>query len=550
MQGRWWTVAALLVLVVIAVFGSAAANVFVEYDDHLYVTDNPMVQRGLSAETVRWAFTTTQASNWHPLTWLSHLADAQLYGMDPRGHHLTSVVLHALNACLLLALGRALTGSLAVSLVAAVIFAIHPLRVESVAWVSERKDVLSACWFLVGLLCAVAFARTRRWRWYVFMLLAHILALLAKPMAVSFPVVLLLLDYWPLGRWREGGTSMRRPGYPPGSRLLLEKAPLFVFSLAAALITASIQWHSVAAVEKHFSAAARIGNAAVSLFRYWGKTLWPLRLAHFYPHPGAALSPVAVFAAVAGLAAVTALVLRLRNRSPWLGLGWFWYLVTVLPVIGIVQVGAAAIADRYTYIPFMGPALAVGMVVTAIPPYRRHLRRALAIAGVAAAVAAGVLAHRQVGVWRNSWTLASHAVAVTEGNWLALDRVGSLLARQMRWREALDSYRESIRYEPAYYLSRYDLGIALLATGDYAGAAEQLSAASRLNPGLAQARAAEADARNRYGVALAQGGRAAEALEQFDLAVVARPGFPEALTNRVNLLRQTGREDPAPARNP
>lgn len=546
-QGRWWATAALLVLVVFAVFGSAISNVFVEYDDHLYVTDNQMVQRGISAETVRWAFTTSQASNWHPLTWLSHLVDVQLYGLNPRGHHLTSVLLHALNACLFLAVGRALTGSLAVSVVAAVVFAVHPLRVESVAWVSERKDLLSACWFLVGLLCAVAFVRTRRWRWYAALAAAHVLALLAKPMAVSFPIVLLLLDYWPLGRWREVGDGTRRPGYAPAGRLLLEKAPLVLFSLGATFITASIQWYSVEEIAKRLPAGARIGNAAVSLFLYWGKTVWPLRLAYFYPHPGAAFSLATVIAAIAGLAAITILALGLRTRYPWLGLGWFWYLVTVLPVVGIVPVGAAAIADRYTYIPFMGPALALGMVGAAIFPFRRRLRNALTATAAAVAVAAGVLAHRQVGVWRNSWNLATHAVAVTDGNWLALDRVGSLLARQLRWQEALVYYRESIRYEPTYYLSRYDCGMALLATGDYAGAAEQLAAATQLNPRLAQARIAEADARNRFGISLAQGGRTAEALEQFDRAVVVRPDFSEALMNRGNLLRQIGREAEARA---
>lgn len=538
---RWLVTAALLILATLTVFGPAVTNSFVEYDDHLYVTHNEMVRRGLSAETVRWAFTTTHATNWHPLTWLSHLTDAQLFGLDPRGHHLTSVLLHTLNAVLMLAVGRALTGSLAASATAAALFALHPLRVESVAWVSERKDVLSAFWFLFGILCAVAYARTLRLRWYAATLAAYILGLLAKPMLVTFPLVLLLLDYWPLGRWRGIARNPGRPGRRGAGRLLLEKVPLLLFSLTAGLITLLIQWTSVFEESlKRFSVTAMMGNAVVSLFKYWGKTLWPLRLAYFYPHPGNDLSPLSVLVAVFGLALITVLAVAWRNRCPWLALGWSWYLVTILPVIGIVQVGAAGMADRYTYIPFMGPALAMGVALAAIPVARRRIQIALFGTVLIVAMVAGFFARRQVVVWKDTWSLTTHALAVTRGNWMALDGFGSMLARQMRWEEAAGYFYESIRHEPTYFISHLNLGKALLAMGDYAGAAEHFAMASRLNPHLALARIGEADARNRWGMALAQSGRTAEALVQYDRAIAIWPDFTEAHANRGRLLVPSG----------
>lgn len=533
--GRWLA-AGLLGLAIALTFRPALDNGFVSFDDNIYVTENPVVRRGLEAGSLRWAFTSTYASNWHPLTWLSHLADVSLFGMDPRGHHLTSVLLHLLNGLLVLRLGLVLTGSLGAAIAAAALFALHPLRVESVAWVAERKDVLAALWFLAGALAYAGYVRRPGPLRYLGVVACHGLGLLAKPMAVTFPVVLLLLDWWPLGRLGvRRGASAASP-----ARILGEKAPLLLMSAAVSAVTVLVQRQVAQEVTERFALADRVGNSIVSLLQYWAKTLWPARLAHFYPHPGAALPGLAVALAAAAVVLVTVAAWRVRRRAPWPGFAWAWFIVTVVPVIGIVHVGAAAMADRYTYLPFVGPVLALGAAVAALARALPRAAPALAACCVAAALAAAVLAHRQTAVWRDDWTLATHAVAVTERNWIALNDIGLVLLRQGRPREAIAPLAESVRHRPDWHGSRHNLGVALREVRRFPEAVEQLDAALRIVPEYWPARLARAEALGRWGAELADAGRSGEALARLDQAIAGNPGNPDYRYNRGRLLLDTG----------
>ena len=477
--GRTAALCAALLLLLAACFAPVLRNGFVNYDDDVYVTANPMLGKPLATDTLRWAFTTFRASNWHPVTWLSHRADVALFGFDARGHHLTSLALHAANTLLLFLLLSRCTGAVWRSVGAAALFGIHPLHVESVAWVAERKDVLSTFFLLLTLLAYRRYLGGRDARSYAAVLLFFSLGLLAKPMLVTLPVLLLVLDFWPLGRWRD----RRNPG-DTLRRLLTEKAPLLALALLSGAVTLAAQARGGAVKTfGEYPFAERLGNALVSTARYLGKTLWPEGLVVFYPHPGGSLSAGTIALSALLLAAVTACVLLAAKRRPFLAAGWGWYLVTLSPVLGLVQIGAQAMADRYTYVPLAGLFVAALWGAADGRPRRRRRDAVLAAAVAALLLPLAAATRHQVGVWRDSVSVFEHALIWTRGNFVAHDNLATALLQQGREREALLHAVAALRIRPDREPGRYlRLGRALLAEGLYGEAAEVLEGALRMAP--------------------------------------------------------------------
>jgi Tfp pilus assembly protein PilF len=517
------------------VYRAAAGFGFVNVDDQTYLTSNAVVQGGLSWEGVRWAFGTMHGSNWHPLTWLSHMADVSLFGMDAGRHHAVSVLLHAVNGVLLLAWLRQATGSTWRSALVAALFAVHPLHVESVAWVAERKDVLSTLLWLVALIAWTGWVRRRgAWR-YGLVVLAFALGLLAKPMVVTLPFVLLLVDAWPLGRMRDLGAGEPfdlAKGWP----LLREKLPLLALSVASSVVTVIAQREVAISSLEGIPLGDRIANAVVSVAAYLGQTFWPSGLAAFYPHPSVEGSPLAWWM-VAGSAvlvgALSAVAFGCRRACPWLPWGWLWFLGTLVPVVGIVQVGVQARADRYTYIPSIGILVAVSWTVGWLAGASRPRRIVAAVAAGGALVALSVATIAQVETWRSSEALWRHAIAVTDRNWAAWAGLGDALheagrfeesvaagqeslrmnprnarawnvvgiglAQLGRMDEAASSLREAIRLDPRYGEAWYNLGISYGVRGDHVRAAEALARAAALEPDNPNAWANLAVARFRAG---------------------------------------------------
>jgi tetratricopeptide (TPR) repeat protein len=487
-------IAALMVLGTVGLYAQVSGHEFLHYDDDQYVTDNPMVAGGLSWSGVAWAFTSSHASNWHPLTWLSHMLDVQLFGMDAGAHLLVNALLHAATAALLFLLLARTTGALGRSVFVAALFAVHPLHVESVAWVSERKDVLST---LFGVLMLHAYARhalrPSALR-YTLVLACFGLSLLSKAMWVTAPFLLLLLDYWPLQRI-EGSPLHPDPGHPEVprrtlARLLVEKVPLLAMAAAASIaaMAAQVGGGAVNSLEQ-VGLGARAANAVVAYAAYLGKALWPASLSAIYPLvPG---GPPAWQAAAAGvlLAAITALAVRFVVRMPWIGVGWAWFLGTLVPVIGIVQLGAEAMADRYTYFPLVGVFIAVAwtadrLVRDAAPPAMNALRAAAVIAVVVLAVSAV----GQLRYWRNQESLFRQAVAVT-GSGRAHHVLSQALLAAGKLEESLVHAREAARLDSADARAQKNLGFVLYRLGQVDEAIVALRRAVALQPDYAEAHA-------------------------------------------------------------
>lgn len=453
----------MLATITFAAYWQALGCKFIEcYDDEDYVTDNVFITRGFTAETVRWAFTTFRCTNWHPLTWLSHMADYRLHGLDPRGHHLTNLLLHIANTLVLFLVLSRMTGAVWRSGFVAALFAVHPLHVESVAWVAERKDVLSTLLLFLTISAYVWYSRRPSLPRYLLIVLFFGLGLLAKPMLVSLPIALLLLDYWPLQRL---GLKWR---------LVWEKIPLLLMSAGACAMTIVAQKSGGAVVGMgDLPLRFRLGNALVAYVRYLMKMFWPDNLSTIYPHPGADLpvwQPALAFATLAVMS-----FLFLRSRGPYLVVGWLWYLITLLPVIGLMQVGAQAMADRYTYITLLGPFI---MVAWGVPDLLGRLRpslsRLLPVLGAAIICALAVCTWLQVRVWQDTDTLFSHAIRVTRGNAAAYCNRGVWLFRQGNHEEAVAALSKALELDPTYTEQRYDLALALLAAGKHTEAAAQL----------------------------------------------------------------------------
>jgi tetratricopeptide (TPR) repeat protein len=435
---------------------------FVSYDDYSYVVTNPEVHAGLTADSLRWDLTATQLSSWHPLTWMSWQLDTELYGgVKSWGFHLTNLLLHLANVLLLFWCLRDMTGALWRSALVAALFAVHPIHVESVAWVSERKDVLSTLFWILALWAYLYYTRRPSlWR-YLGVVLAFALGLMAKPMVVTLPCVLLLLDYWPLGRW----TGRPEPaGAMPASRrwLVLEKLPLFVLAAACSAIT--VYGHSRdGALEtlEQYPLLVRVENSLVAYIAYIGKMLWPLNLAVFYPHPGATLPWSMVAGAGLLLAAFSVLALRERQRRPYLLVGWFWYLVTLVPVIGLVVTGGRAMADRYAYVSFLGLYLIVAWGLGELAARGPVLGRVTALAATLGLAFYTVLASIQVGYWHDGKALWKHTLEATGDNYLAHAHLGIHLAAEGRGDEATYHFDKAVRLNPTVAEWHFNLAQAL-----------------------------------------------------------------------------------------
>jgi len=511
-------------------YGPLPENGFVRFDDPIYLTENPHVAAGLSLEGVAWAFTSGHAANWHPLTWLSHMADVQLFGLDPAAHHRTNLLLHTASAVVLFLWLAAITRGAWKSLFVAGVFALHPLHVESVAWAAERKDVLSTFLALLSLWAWTSWtARGGRWR-YGLSIALYALGLLAKPMLVSLPLVLLLLDLWPLQR-----TTLRARWAP----FLREKLPFFALAALSAIVTILAQ-KAGGSMERlpDVPIALRASNALVSYATYLFQAVWPTRLAAFYPYPLDGLPFWKVGASGLALWIATLLALRAGIRRPWITFGWLWYLVTLLPVIGIVQVGRQAMADRYTYLPLVGPSILAAWGVAALTAKWRPGGVLRSIAGCAALGVCALVTREQVRTWKDDLTLFGHACAVTGPNFLAQYALAGALRRAGRIDESIAAYRAGLAIHADFTDQRNLFGELLETQGDLAGAVEQYRASVRIDPSLAEAHAL-------LGAALAQQGQVEEAARELQEAARIDPACPRTLRGEGVLLQRQGHVEEA-----
>jgi len=505
---------------------------FINFDDTDYVTENVHVLKGLNGQSITWAFTTTEAANWHPLTWLSHMLDVQLFGLDAGKHHLTSLLLHILNSVLLFLLLVRMTGALWRSAFVAALFAIHPLHVESVAWIAERKDVLSTLFWLLTLGAWLGYVKSKKAAPYVLALALYALGLMAKPMLVTLPFTLLLLDYWPL----------RRLAIPLHRRigalkiLLWEKLPFFMMSAASCIITFVAQ-RNQGAVEtlENLVFGGRIANAAVAYVSYLGKTFWPASLAVYYPHPRTDLITWPVAGSALLLAGATILLLRLGRKAPFLLFGWLWYLGTLVPVIGLVQVGGQAMADRYTYVPLIGVFIAIawGLAELALKiPGARVVAPVIAVASLAALFP---IARAQTGHWTDTAALFEHTLAVTSDNLWAHNIIGFLRFDQGNIDEAITHYMEALRINSNFVEAQINLGNALADTGRYDEAIKYC------NQALLRVGPENYKALNNLGRLLAKVNRIPEAIECLQKAIKIKPDFAEAHNNLGAVLGRQNR---------
>jgi len=431
---------------------------FANYDDPDYVTENLHVRSGLQWSTVKWAFITYDAANWHPLTWLSHAADVQLFQLNAARHHDVNLLLHTLNVVLLFWVLQRATGYVGRSAMVAALFALHPINVESVVWISERKNLLSMVFFLLSLGAYRGYVLRPRVSRYAVVALLYAMGLMCKPQVITLPCVLLLWDYWPLRRMFSNSHETAETAIAPKSFswLVLEKLPLFVLSAASAVITIKAQ--GAAGATSWYPRSIRLGNAIISYASYLGKAFWPARLAPMYPHSGYSLRSWHVAAAFLLLLAITGLVMAGR-RHRYLPVGWFWLLGTLVPRIGLKQVGVQAMADRYAYEPMVGLFI---MVCWGVGEWgeERHLATAwLAVPSIAALLALMVVAHRQIDYWRDHVTLWSHALQVTSGNFQAENNLGMALLRQGRMEDAIPHFRAAVAIDPSDAVSNMNIGI-------------------------------------------------------------------------------------------
>jgi tetratricopeptide (TPR) repeat protein len=523
---RTMLVCLVLLIATLTVYWQVGRFDFINYDDTGYITGNDHVKSGLTLKGLIWSFQTTGLSNWHPLTWLSFMLDIEIYGLNAGGHHLTSVLFHLANTLLLFILLRRMTTALWPSAFVAALFALHPLHVESVAWVAERKDVLSTFLGMLSLISYVRYTQQHSRSWYGLALLCFMLALMAKPMLVTLPFVLLLLDYWPLGRIKFNSAFGLQSSDQTSSvfSLLFEKIPFFILTAASCVVTYYAQQSGGAVVPfELYPLSIRVANAVVAYMAYIGKMFWPAQLAVFYPYPDSfALWQVAAAAAV--LVAVFIWVTVQIRKRPYLAVGWLWYFGTLVPVIGLVQVGSQAMADRYTYVPLIGLFIMIAWGGAELIVRRRLKRIRVAIVLGAVLMALMIVARVQTGHWANSITVFEHAIKTTGGSWVAHNNLGKALTDLGSGTEAFQHYSAALRYNPNSAHIHVNFGSALLAQGKIDEAVDHFDHALKLDPDFAEAY-------NNLGLAHVRRGHIEDAVYYFRIALQKNPYHANANKN-------------------
>ena len=539
-----------LIVATFVVFWQVHHHEFITLDDPVYVTDNTHVQGGLNRQSILWAFTNFHAGFWIPLTWLSFMLDFEIYGLHSGGYHLTNLLFHIANTLLLFLILRRTTGAIWRSGFVAALFALHPLHVESVAWVTERKDVLSTFFWMLTMLAYCRFTTHRRLSWYILGLVAFAMGLMSKPMLVTLPFVLLLLDCWPLGRIKLeqfGGDNkqalqiandLSKAG-TQALRLVVEKLPFFALAAACSVVAFFAKQSAGAALPLDILPLnIRVANAFISYVRYMVKMIWPHRLSVFYPHPGLNLPLWHAVGAGLFLLLITFWVIRSGRRHPYLPVGWLWYLGTMVPVIGIVQVGMQAMADRFTYIPLIGLFIIIAWGVSDIAAKWRYQKVVCTLASGAVLFALMICSFIQLHHWQSGTTLFEHALEVTADNFVVHYNLANELAAQGKFDEAIAQYSEALRINPAHAEVHYNCGNALARLGKHQDAIWHYQRALQLKPNFAEAH-------NNLGVTLEQQGRLNEAFVHYSRAIQLNPEYGEAHNNLAGLLAAQGKLDEA-----
>jgi protein O-mannosyl-transferase len=564
-RSLFWIFPALIALNLV-IYAQVRNHEFTQWDDPSYVSKNLEVSRGLTWQGICWAFTTGHEANWHPVTWVSHMVDVQLFGMTPGPHHLMSLLLHIANTLLLFWVLFRMTAAIGSSAFVAGLFAAHPLHVESVAWIAERKDVLCAFFFLLAIWAYIAYVRRTGFSRYLIVALLFALALMSKPMAVTLPAILLLLDIWPLGRLRPGSGQMQA-----FLRLIREKIPLIVLAMVSSAVTIGVQLHGGSVVKMDsIPLSGRVANALASYVAYLGNALWPANLSAFYPYRSPSVLWVAV--CILALGGASILVIRSAARRPHILVGWMWYLVMLTPVIGLIQVGAQAKADRYTYLPLVGIFIVVAWSIPEIVSRLRNRSILLAIAGGVIICVMAVAARNQARYWANGLALWDHALKSSPDSHLvhlnagfeldyrgetakamrhfsealrlnpdsaeAHNAFGVILNKEGREATAMEHFILALRIKPDYPDAHCNLGVALTALGKIDEAISHLSAALKIDPG-------NPEIHHDMGLALMKQGKSDEAIAHFSEALRLKPGFAEACNWLGNALSSQGKLDKA-----
>jgi len=536
------SVYSVLTLSTLLVFWQVRNFDFVNYDDNVYVYENQHVLNGLTYDGIIWAFTTSYASFWHPMTWLSLMLDCQLFGPDSGWFHLVNVLLHLANTLLLFAVLKKMTGALWPSAFVAAAFATHPMHVESVAWIAERKDVLSTLFLLLTLAAYVSYVRRRSLVRYLLTVLLFASGLLAKPMLVTLPFLLLLLDDWPLDRF-AAPRAVKTAAIPDRRRILyriiIEKIPFFVLSAVSSVITFIVQKDSGAVPDINaLSLQSRVANAFLSYAKYIGKMFWPQDLAVFYPLDARTIQSWQMVLCALLMIVVSVLAIRFGRKQKYLFVGWFWYLGTLLPVSGLIQVGSHAMADRYTYIPYIGLFIIIAWGLPELLSKWPQRKIALGISMVIVLTTLGICAHRQVRYWNNSTALFSHAIKVTRNNYIAHCNLGTVYGKLGRYQDEIEAYKQAIRIKPDYAEAHYNLGTVYGKLGRYQDEIEAYKQAIRIKPDYAEAH-------YNLGIAYGELGRHQDAVEAYKQAIRIKPDYAEAQSNLGVAYSKLGRHQDA-----
>ncbi|MBN1364330.1 MAG: tetratricopeptide repeat protein [Syntrophaceae bacterium] len=520
----------LLIIVSFIAFGRIAGNDFINSDDDQYITENNHIKSGLNEESIKWAFTTIHFTYWHPLTWLSHMLDWSLFGTDASSHHLVSLFLHIGAVLFLFLFLKKATNNILPSFFAAALFALHPLRVESVAWATERKDVLSMFFGMTTLYIYVFYTKKQNLPLYILTLIFFIFGLMSKPIMVTLPFVLLLIDYWPLERWPK---KIHQANIKVVRRIILEKLPFIFLTILLSIVTFSSQnINDLVISNEQLPLITRIVNAIISYIAYLEKFFWPINLAVFYPYPDFFM-PQQIISFLFILTGITITVIYFSKKYPFLFTGWLWYLGTFIPMIGLVQVGAQAMADRHTYLPSIGIAIIVAWGIPSIIENQKLRRKILSPAAIIFITLMLILTWKQCGYWKNSITLFSHALQVTKNNHLAHSNLATALLAEGRKEEAINNYRQAILIKPNSALPYNMLGNAYTKLGWYELAIQQYNHAIRLNPTYE-------NAFNNRGTAYSSLKQTEIAIKDFNYAIYIKPDYADAYYNRGTVYMELG----------